>query len=354
MKKVLLNLFFSLMALGHYAQAQCNFNASLSPQSVILCPNETAQLVLNSNTTNYESIVWYKWLGFGNFQPEVVPGFANQQQVDLNTFEHSGYYFFAAVTANGCTENSDTVLVDGYLFLPPVVVHGGTAELTQNGWEVACGQTATLELMMPYSEAITWFRNGVPMPGETSNLLTIEQSGTYTVQGAPDVCPALITPLGLELEYTVLPDPEVMVSVSENQLSTSDGISWQWMYNGDTLVGATQATLLAPESGQYQVWVDFGQGCLVLSDPVDVVVALTEAIIENDITISPNPFEQSIWLSSMEPVRYCLRDVNGRIVASGSAAGNDEIHFENIEAGIYIFEYRINNNERNHKLLIKK
>jgi hypothetical protein len=192
------------------------------------------------------------------------------------------------------------------------------------------------------------------MPGETANVLTIEQSGTYTVQGAPAVCPALITPLGLELEYTVLPDPEVTVAVTENQLSTSDGISWQWIYNGDTLLGATQATLLASESGQYQVWVDFGQGCLVLSDPVDVVVTLTEAIIENAIAISPNPFEQSIRLFSIEPVRYCLRDVNGRVVASGNAAGNDEIHVKNLEAGIYIFEYSINNNERNHKLLIKK
>jgi hypothetical protein len=160
--------------------------------------------------------------------------------------------------------------------------------------------------------------------------------------------------LGLELEYTVLPDPEITVAVTENQLSTSDGISWQWMYNGDTLLGATQATLLALESGQYQVWVDFGQGCLVLSDPVDVVVTLTEAIIENAIAISPNPFEQSIRLFSIEPVRYCLRDVNGRVVASGNAAGNDEIHVKNLEAGIYIFEYSINNNERNHKLLIKK
>ena len=348
-----LTLTFLLLALGHYTKGQCDFNASLSPQSVILCPNETAQLSLNSDAANIASIVWYKWLGFGNFQPEVIPSFANQEQVLLNTFEHSGYYFFASVTVDGCTENTDTVLVDGYLFLPPVVVHGGTAQLTQNGWEVACGQTATLELMMPYTQSITWFRNGVPMPGETDNLLNIAESGLYTVQGAPELCPALLTPLGLELEYTVLPDPEVTVSVSGNQLSVAEGNSWQWMYNGDSLTGSTQATLQAFESGQYQVLVDFGEGCIVLSDPVNVTVTLLKNAFQNEIDVAPNPFEHSIWINSLLTIQYQLLDVNGRIIKIGSATGMHQLNLENLDAGIYFLKYSDNRTSQNHKLLIK-
>lgn len=333
-----LTLTFLLLALGHYTKGQCNFNASLSPQSVILCPNETAQLSLNSDAANIASIVWYKWLGFGNFQPEVIPGFANQEQVLLNTFEHSGYYFFASVTVDGCTENTDTVLVDGYLFLPPVVAHGGTAQLTQNGWEVACGQTATLELMMPYTQSITWFRNGVPMPGETDNLLNIVESGLYTVQGAPELCPALLTPLGLELEYTVLPDPEVTVSVTGNQLSVAEGISWQWMYNGDSLTGSTQASLEALESGQYQVWVDFGGGCTVLSDPVEILLTGQIGLFEHKLKVYPNPFQDLIFLDTDEHFQFKLMDASGREMMRGTNNLKTITIGDVIPSGFYILE----------------
>jgi hypothetical protein len=352
MKTLLLT--FLLLVLAHFSKSQCNFNASLLPQSVILCPNETAQLSLNTDAANIESIVWYKWLGFGNFQPEVIPGFANQEQVELNTFEHSGYYFFASVTANGCTKNSDTILVDGYLFLPPVVAHGGTAQLTQNGWEVACGQTATLELMMPYTQSITWFRNGVAIPGETGSVLNIIETGSYTVQGAPELCPALLTPLGLELEYTVLPDPDVTVSVTANQLSVAEGISWQWMYNGDSLIGATQASIEAIVDGEYQVWVDFGDGCTVLSDIVDVVLTATSFNSNRDFHIYPNPFHQFVILEGTDLMSYCIYDLNGSVVSQGTLSGTNTIQLEHLSQGLYIFECKSSQKGNLRRILSKE
>src|SRR6188508_2656000 len=106
MKKYL--LFFFL----HYPftlLAQCPFDPTVTPSNLILCPGSTDTLW----TQPYEAYQWYQ-------NNTLVPGATNQFYV-----VNSSDYYSVAATQYGCTEQSPQVLVDGWFFLLPYVIHSG-------------------------------------------------------------------------------------------------------------------------------------------------------------------------------------------------------------------------------------
>jgi hypothetical protein len=323
---ILYLLTFWILCNSLTSPAQCDFTASLSPDNLILCPQGTGELNLTITPTAYDSVKWFKWLSFGSFEAEEIPDWENSLAVDLNQFDHSGYSFFAQVYAGNCDEFSDTVLVDGYIFLPPVVMHGGSAELNQNGvWEVACGQDATLELMMPYTNSIVWYRNGVPLPDENAQVLNISQSGLYTVSGAPELCPDLISFLGLELEFVVLPDPALSISLSGNQLTANAGNAWQWFLNGVEIPGATEQVYSAITEGYYQVEASFDANCIVLSDSFQVNTTGIASSICHDLKLGPNPCHDELRIEGKESIQnsaYEIISIDGRVMAKGRLVQN--------------------------------
>ncbi len=113
--------------------------------------------------------------------------------------------FSVEVTLNGCTETSPEVLLDGRVFSLPTVQHTGnfTYDFNTETFKVCEGDTMFLTLMTPYDTSITWFKNDLPIPGENSTIYAVTTTGTYTVEGAPSICPNYIAPLGLVLPVVV-------------------------------------------------------------------------------------------------------------------------------------------------------
>ena len=335
---ILYLLTFWILCNSLTSAAQCDFTATLSPDNLILCPQGTGELNLTITPAAYDSVKWFKWLSFGSFEAEEIPDWENSLAVDLNQFDHSGYSFFAQVYAGDCDEFSDTVLVDGYIFLPPVVMHGGSAELNQNGvWEVACGQDATLELMMPYTNSIVWYRNGVPLPDENAQVLNISQSGLYTVSGAPELCPDLISFLGLELEFVVLPDPALSISLSGNQLTANAGNAWQWFLNGVEIPGATEQVYSAITEGYYQVEASFDANCIVLSDSFQVNTTGIASSICHDLKLGPNPCHDELRIEGKESIQnsaYEIISIDGQLMVKGRLMQN-ALNVSSLPSGQY-------------------
>src|SRR5690606_8282712 len=103
----------ALLCAGENAGAQCPFTATVTPNNLILWPSTQDTLW----TQVYDSYQWYK-------AGQPIAGATNQYLV-VDHFMDAGSEFSVEVTANSCTEMSDTVLVDGWAFLPPVVMHEG-------------------------------------------------------------------------------------------------------------------------------------------------------------------------------------------------------------------------------------
>ena len=185
-------LIFLLVGMTWTSFAQCNHDPTITPNSVILCPNEYDTLW----TQTYDSYQWYK-------DGVPVPGATNQFLI-IDQFNYAGTMVTVEATLSGCAEESPGVLVDGWMFLPPFVINGGDYNFNGSVYEVCVGDTITFELGLPYNTNIEWTADGNVLSGETDQLIAITSSiptgvVSYHVCGSPSECPNYTACLGMNL-----------------------------------------------------------------------------------------------------------------------------------------------------------
>lgn len=128
-------------------------------------------------------------------------------------------------------------------------------------------------------------------------------------------------------------------------LTATEGESYQWLFEGDIIDGATSQTYQAMDNGEYTVVVDAGNGCVLVSDPIQVVVSSVQA--PNPLTgivLSPNPTKDQLNLQGQidraGQLNYALIDGTGRMVAEGSmgyvtGSVNRSIDLQGYSEGVY-------------------
>lgn len=188
----LLFLLISILIFNTKTTAQCPFNPTITPANLILCPNESDTLW----TEVYDSYQWYK---DGN----IIPG-ATDQFLVVDAFNYGGSMVSVEATLSSCTEMSPQVLVDGWVFLLPVVQSTGNYTFDGSDFLVCVGDTIFFELLQPYDTNVQWTENSSPIAGATANLLfltsaVVSSTKDYNVCGAPSICPNFIQCLGVNL-----------------------------------------------------------------------------------------------------------------------------------------------------------
>lgn len=322
--------------------SQCSFTATLTPNNLILCPNDTAYL----STEVYDSYQWYK---DGN----LLIGETNQTLM-VTSANDAGSQFHVAATLASCTENSDTVLVDGWVFLLPyVITHTTPVQIGGSGEAYYCAETTVeLELGMPYTENITWYENGNPIPGEDSTTIFITQSGNYSASGAPATCPDFIQYLGVTIPIVINQPFEPswldlpMMNWGANDTCTNcvqcyfyqlgdslvadSGIIYDWWTSG-TLDNIWMFTTYIAECYD-------SMGCLGI-DTVEFFVASIEEHPLLQLNLFPNPTTDILQLyiqEDMENYQVRFMDMYGRIVKQQKL--NSSIDVSTLSAGIYTVE----------------
>ena len=86
-------------------------------------------------------------------------------------------------------------------------------------------------------------------------------------------------------------NPEPEITYTDNTLGTMESYeSYQWYFNGELIDGATNATHIPEQNGEYSVIVTDANGCEGTSDEFAVISVGAEALIENlEIIVYPNP-----------------------------------------------------------------
>lgn len=193
-----LSCFSLTLCLFFQLNAQCDYEVSVEGDT-LLCPNSTGQL----KTQEFDAYQWMKRAYNENFATPIDG--ATEQFLDINSVADGGYYFSVEVTDDNCTESSAEVLIEGYYFLPIYVISLGDFQVGNNGGSIICeGDSMFFEVGAPYNKNITWYKDGVVIPDETSTKLTVKESGSYTVSAAPGECPSYLQPLGLNLAVEVI------------------------------------------------------------------------------------------------------------------------------------------------------
>lgn len=194
--KLFIAVLFSLLATPIFAQ--CDYDATIEGD-ILLCPDAQGQL----STQEFDA---YQWLRRAYNESTATPiAGATNQNLDIDAFNDALYYFSVEITHENCTEISEEVLVDGWVFLPVTVISQGDFDIGSNGEAIICeGDSMFFELGAPYNKNITWFKDGIAIPDETSTKLTVKEDGYYTASAAPSECPDYISYLGLEINVVTI------------------------------------------------------------------------------------------------------------------------------------------------------
>ncbi len=110
-------------------------------------------------------------------------------------------------------------------------------------------------------------------------------------------------------------DPEIWVNGQE--LTAPEGLTYQWYMNGEAIADATDHVYIPEVAGQYQVVVDLGAPCTLISDTLAFVpVGFAEHSCER-LRLFPLPASDLVtveWHPAQLPVLVALFDALGRSV----------------------------------------
>ncbi|WKZ60538.1 MAG: DUF6443 domain-containing protein [Cyclobacteriaceae bacterium] len=146
---------------------------------------------------------------------------------------------------------------DYYYNSYPFYVYGiGNPSISYSGSTTIC-QGSSLQLTTAAGYQYQWKKDGVNITGATQNIYSANQTGAYSVIVTINGC----TRPSNTVNVTVNPLPtRPTISVSVNPLApggsiltASNGTTYQWYKNGNSLAGKTNETLSVTSAGTYTV-----------------------------------------------------------------------------------------------------
>lgn len=322
-------LLLLLIAASRTLLAQCEITPTVTPANPILCPGGTDTLW----TEEYDTYQWLK----GNNE---IEGATNQYYVvtEADLLKK----FKVEVTLDSCEGTSTAVLVDGWVFLLPYVIQTGDMGYydPQLDANVLChGDTMVLTMGLPYNVNVQWYDSVNPIPGATDVDLYVTENGSFTVCGAPEVCPnytdCMLIPINV-----VFGGEQPTITWEDNALHSSEAESYQWYLNGDLIPGATNQNYEPTESGSYTVIITDQYNCSNVSEPYDyIATSAGDAASSSFFKVYPNPATDFLKIilnvSSSERQDYRLENQVGRTIFSGIITNEVTLDLSALPSGIY-------------------
>jgi gliding motility-associated-like protein len=184
----------------------------------------------------------------------------------------SGSYSVTVTTNKGCS-TTDQITVD---FVPGPTVNAGP-DIT-----ICEGDSRTITATTDATN-ISWLKNGIPLPNQTSKTLVVNSQGTYTIVviGGPNNCEA-------RDELMVVVNEKPIVNIGEDKricqgetvtLDAGAGQNYMYRWTRDNTNVGTTRTLMAQVSGLYIVTVTTSQGCSATDQMSLTVVPLPSLIL---------------------------------------------------------------------------
>ncbi len=160
------------------------------------------------------------------------------------------------ITPSGCSATAQFAVTISSNLTPIVTASGPIA--------FCPGDSVTLNAGAGYA-SYEWRMGGAPIAGATSETITINQSGVYTVfvtsgGGCSGVSQAT--------NVVVYPPPtKPVITRNGTMLSSSSATEYQWYFNGALMLDSAKQTIAPSSDGSYIVTITDANGCQSTSDP---------------------------------------------------------------------------------------
>lgn len=253
----------------------------------------------------------------------------------------SGYYYFYDMKFKslGCPSPRANVTVS--------VKDSPTASINPVGDLIVCqGATVSIQGKASENTIIQWFLNGKEITGANSLNYKATTKGKFEMVASYDgTCP--VSSKALNINIGNVPTPAVTYNTGILQ-APSNASTYQWYFGITAVQGANQASYIPVQSGAYQVKITDTNGCLAVSDYINVVILTTKK--ENpyqQLTLYPNPTKDFIQLGipdQLIPEEYHIEilDLQGKIVlektiSSSSVSNNSfRMDIQSLPSGSYL------------------
>ncbi|HNR19115.1 MAG TPA: T9SS type A sorting domain-containing protein [Bacteroidia bacterium] len=214
-----------------------------------------------------------------------------------------------------------------------------------------------------------WKKSGFTLQGATLNTYYAKAIGLYSCVVTNMICSATsnqinILTTGVPNTYIIPLGPTTFCSPNTVTLQSNlaSNTTYQWVKNGVQLTGATSATFIASNTGNYQVINTNIFGCDSTSAPISVNVPCAidigevyngyypGRIINTGIsTVYPNPMQQKLFVETNTIVvgkaTLIILDVLGKLVAQSLLYNNEgnnlhELFVGDLKPGVYFIELK--------------
>ena len=235
-----------------------------------ICAGSSLQL-----NSNYGQGLTYQW----QKNNSVISGATSTQFSILNSqFTDAGTYVVIVTNVNNCSSISDkiSVVVNKLPFVS--IVAGGPTTFCQGG-------NFTLSASQSTGLSFQWYKDNISITGKTSSQFSILNSqltdaGDYTLN-VTDInkCQSISNDINIALnslpESTINSAGPTTVCTGNNvQLSANSSPSqtYQWLKDGNYIIGATSSALTALQTGSYNALITNSHQCYKLSNNIQVTV----------------------------------------------------------------------------------
>ncbi len=188
----------------------------------------------------------------------------------------------------------------------PMAVDTIYQHLSQTDTAFCTGSSVTLKAPPSYDNYL-W------SDGSAGSTIEVTEAGTYWASYR-DSCYNLYIDTYVVKELSFTPP---VVQADDLTLSTTTSYqTYQWLFNGNIIPGATDGAYTVTENGNYQVIVSNEFGCSDTSAvyPVNITSIGSVAGTAHSITLYPNPAKEQVWIKSPFPVNVQISTLSGRAI----------------------------------------
>jgi PKD repeat protein len=252
----------------------------------------------------------------------------------------SGLYSTTYTDNNGCTAVSNEINV--------IVSDAPAPTLSASGnTDICSGESVNLTAST--SETYTWYLNGTVIPNETNGSLIATEAGSYTVEVTnADACNG--TGISSPIFVTVTETPTADFSAIINNLgvqflnNSTGAIGYNWNFGDGNVSSENNPSHNYGINGSYTVTLEASNGNCTDVHTFEVLVTGTEEIMNENISLYPNPAQDQINISCPDQSTLVMTNVTGQIISTIQNTKNQEVmNVSDLANGIY-FVRIVNNN----------
>jgi mannan endo-1,4-beta-mannosidase len=216
--------------------------------------------------------------------------------------------------------------------------------------------TKTLSTPVVAGYTYQWYKNNAVINSATNATYVVSTSGNYFVKVANATsCGINSTTIAVNYYNSIKPIITVLgnttACLSDNMsLSSSAGVSYNWLKNGIT-TGITTQTFSPTTLGAnaYSVVVKNGNGCYDTSLVTNIIIqqctttSTTNAMEQKALSVAPNPFDNfTVITNHLDIKEIWVYNSKGELVEN-TKIGESFALGQQLDSGLYVIRYELDN-----------